>query len=216
MKKQLLIASLLAVATSFSAFGQGFINDSAGAGTVKNGVTGLNQAGTEAILFAPVGTSDPLGAGMAQSGLTTATKPWSTVTGMLTSGWTLGKISGVEADGTVSGAAFGGGSFAFGAGTVQIDGWSSINESVVVIAWYGAQTTLSTAATANDMFGWSTAFTVVSGASSTDPNGTVNFSGQTTPISPFGVALAPVPEPTTLALAGLGGAALLAIRRRKA
>jgi len=28
--------------------------------------------------------------------------------------------------------------------------------------------------------------------------------------------LAPVPEPTTLALAGLGGAALLALRRKKA
>jgi hypothetical protein len=216
MKKQLLIVSLLAVATSFNAFSQGFVNDSAGANTVKNGVTGANQAGTEAILFAPVGTSDPLGAGMATSGLTTATKPWSTVTGMLSSGWTLGKISGVEADGTISGAAFGGGSFAYGAGTVQIDGWSSINESVVVIGWFGASTTLSSAASTLSPFGWSTAFTVVSGASSTDPNGTVNFSGQTTPISAFGMAPAVVPEPTTLALAGLGGAALLAFRRRKA
>jgi hypothetical protein len=36
----------------------------------------------------------------------------------------------------------------------------------------------------------------------------------TTPLSPFTVS--PVPEPTTLALAGLGGAALLALRRKKA
>jgi hypothetical protein len=214
MKKQILIASILVVAGALTSFGQGFINFSAGANTVKNGVTGANSAGTVAILFAPVGTSDPLGAGMATSGLTQATKTWANVTAMLSSGWTLGATNTIEADGQISGAAFGGGSFAFNnGGTVHIDGWAATSESVVVIAWFGSATTLSAAASAQSPLGWSTAFTYLSGANSSDPNGTISFSNQGAPITPFGVA--PVPEPGTIALAGLGGIALLALRRKK-
>jgi hypothetical protein len=61
--------------------------------------------------------------------------------------------------------------------------------------------------------GWSNPFLQAVGTSSGDPNdnGTENGSGG---MNSFGVA--PVPEPTTLALAGLGGLSMLFLRRRKA
>lgn len=64
-------------------------------------------------------------------------------------------------------------------------------------------------------FGYSDDFVYEIGANAGDGNGTTsqNASG----MNQFGVAVvAPVPEPTTLALAGLGGLSMLFLRRRKA
>jgi hypothetical protein len=221
MKKQLITASLLFAFASFSAYSQGNVNFSAGSGTAKNAVTGGNSAGTVAFFFAPVGTVSALGNGMATSGLTEASHTWSDVLALMGSGWTLGKTGGAEVDGIISGSAFGGGSFAYDSGTsFAVDNWAAgTSQSVVVIAWYGAYANLADAAANNADLGWSSAFTYMSGANASDPNGTVNFSNQTQPITSFGIAPAPVvvPEPGTLALAGLGGfGMLMAFRRKKA
>jgi len=215
MKKHL-IATLLAIGISYSAFSQGYVTFTGGANAIKNGVTGANTVGNLSFLFAPVGTVSGLGNGMATSGLITAAKTWADVQNMLTSGWTIGSVSSVQAVGTVSGAAFGGGSFTYNGGAnFHVDGWTATQESVVCVAWFGGYANIAAAAAANASLGWSTPFTVTSGASASDPAGTVNFTTAPNSMAAFGVAPVVVPEPGTMALAALGGAALLLFRRRK-
>lgn len=217
MKKQLLIITCLATMVSFSAFSQGYITFTAGANTVKNGVTGANQVGSVAFLFAPVGTADTLGSGTPTSGLEVATKTWADVMALMSGGWTVGSVSGAQAVGTISGAAFGGGSFSYNGGaSFAVDNWTAgTSQSVIAIGWYGNYVDIASAAAGNADLGWSSAFTYASGANASDPNGTIGFTGQASPITAFGIAPIPVPEPGTMALAALGGASLLLFRRRK-
>lgn len=113
--------------------------------------------------------------------------------------------------------------FAFGAGgdgdagnfagyffgpSVTIPGYASGPVTFKVEAYSGA--TYATSTGANIWRGQSAAFTMASIATGTAPPS--DFVG----LNPFTVSLTPVPEPTTLALAGLGGLALLAFRRKQA
>ncbi|HEY4963705.1 MAG TPA: PEP-CTERM sorting domain-containing protein [Candidatus Saccharimonadales bacterium] len=85
--------------------------------------------------------------------------------------------------------------------------------SIFVIGWSSLYANPFLAAAANSVVGWSSVFSYAyTPGPIPGPAGTPgNFSGL---LTPFGVGTA-VPEPTTLALAGLGAASLLIFRRRK-
>jgi hypothetical protein len=213
MKKQLIAISLLAGVVSFSALGQGYITFGGNKNAVFNGPTataGLGANGFVSFLWAPLGTVDPLGAGLSTSATGTGGVSWSTINTMTTSGgWTIGKDVGqgnAQAVGTVNASGLAIGGFVYNAAapfqvTGTTGGTSYLFIALAYNGTYGSSANL----------GWSSAFTYPTGASSSDPNGTVNFSGNLMPA--FGVA--PIPEPGTIALAGLGGIALLALRRKK-
>ena len=92
------------------------------------------------------------------------------------------------------------------------------NVEVEIVGWAGTATTFAQAVADNDLVGWS-------GAKGLGPLGWL----QATAVAPngtpptttaanggfSGLVLQQVPEPTTLALGGLGAAALLMFRRRK-
>lgn len=84
---------------------------------------------------------------------------------------------------------------------------------MIEIAWNASATLGSGADTFDNVadLGWSNPFAQLVGSGSSDPNDNAT---QSSHMNAFGVA--PVPEPTTLALAGLGGLSMLFLRRRKA
>lgn len=83
--------------------------------------------------------------------------------------------------------------------------------SMYVIAWNDAYSTVSAAAQAGAPIGWSGEINYTLGTS-TSPGAPLGAAG-----SGFDVDdIAATPEPTTLALAGLGGLSMLFLRRRKA
>ena len=222
MKKQIaLLATLMAVG-SLSAFGQGFVAFSSGAAIVYNeyttpgvGVT-LNSSGIDAtFLWAATTTVDPLGAGQASTGVTSAPgSAWTTVENMISSGgWTVAQnfSTSTEADNapisTVGGLNYNANNSFDLAG---ITGGSVYQ--IVVIAWANVGNTIVNLSQAEQggTVGWSSSFDYTSGASSSSPVNQMSSEG----LGKFGVA--PIPEPTTLALAGLGGLSMLFLRRRKA
>jgi hypothetical protein len=81
----------------------------------------------------------------------------------------------------------------------------------VITAWTGSANSMDAALAANSLVEVSSKFTTATGNPTTIPPGTP------VPLSDSfgGLDLMPVPEPSSLALAGLGAATLLALRRRK-
>jgi hypothetical protein len=211
MKKQLAIISLLAAVASFSAFGQGFISFAGAKNSVWNGPTttsGLGASSGTTFLWSTNGAPDPLGAGLSTSA-TGAPFGWNTITAMTTTGGWKAAVdvgTGAAAIGAINPSGLAVGGIAYNGGApFQLQGTvGGTTYEIVALAWNGTYGTSSN-------LGWSSSFLYATGASGTDPAGTVTFNQNGMPN--FGVA--PVPEPTTIALAGLGGLALLAFRRKK-
>jgi len=244
MKKQIALLATIIAASGFSAFGQDWVNlGTANANWVYDefttpgvGVYAGNNDVNVTILWAATGTSDQLpsvgtafglknGAAsnqVATNGVTSvgSANPVATITTMLASGWSIatnmssgagsaatGLVSTpTELVGTKSGAITpydGGNDFELLGGT----GVSSSSIEMILLAWNGSASSYTTASA----LGWSNPFTDQVGSSSSDPAGGTQQSGLL--LNQFGVAN--VPEPTTLALAGLGGLSMLFLRRRK-
>jgi hypothetical protein len=184
------------------------------------------------ILFAPVGTTDPLssvgiqfglagGAANSQvatNGVTSVGAPRNTLAAMLSGGgWqAVTNESGASlAVGTLVGSGKTAGTFSYNGGAAfQFNGGSATADvayEMIVLAWDSTDTSFSSAAD----LGWSNPFTYTTGSVATDGNATTDENVD--PLNQFGVAqVGSVPEPTTLALAGLGGLSMLFLRRRKA
>lgn len=233
MKKLIAILATAIGVVGFSACGQDWVTvaDSAGNYVVWDGFT---TPGTEKVagagdvtidvLWALGGTADPLGAASPTNGTSSASAE-ATITSMLASGWTLAQNydsgAGTAALGTVS-TTTGGTQGAKGGSVVAYNGGNpfEINQSatgpsggtieLLYVAMNGGASSYATASA----LGWSSLYNEPIGLTASDPNAT-------TPQT-FGVAngnaigVNPVPEPATLALAGLGGLATLMLRRRKA
>jgi len=95
------------------------------------------------------------------------------------------------------------------AATFPVQNTGANSYTVYVIAWSNAYATPAAAQAANSAVGWSNPFTYAAVSSIGTP-----LSFAASGMLPFGV-ITSVPEPTTMALVGLGGLAVLAFRRRK-
>jgi hypothetical protein len=164
---------------------------------------------TATFLWASVGTSDPLGAGVGTNGVAYTGGAWSTISSMLSSGWTVAKDTGTGAEADVavatSGSLKGGLDYNNGVAFQLANSTGGDTYEMLVIGWdnLGGASTLEQAMTASVILGWSGSFYYATGATAGSAVDTFSQSGE----APFGVGT--IPEPTTLALAGLGGLSLL-------
>lgn len=233
MKITAVVTAWLA-AGAFSAFGQAYVSFVTPGKYVYDEFT---MPGTDvpapgnvdvAFLWAAVGTTDPLGAGIPTTGSNSGgagAGSTGLISQMLGSGWTEGYNynggSPIEAVTAVvdNGPAVGG--IAYNDATYfQLNGTTPGDAyEIVVVGWDNEGETvnsLSTALTDGGALGWSGSFTYQTGAAYTDPVPTFDFAGMT----PFGVAAVPggtdpVPEPTSLALGGLAGLSMFFFLRRR-
>jgi len=237
MKKQIALLATLIAASGFTAFGQDWLELSTTgtkyvwdeSTTPGVGVTAAAGEYDVAFLWAPVGTADQLssvgtefaqnnGAAsdqVATNGVTSTGAGIAAIQSMLSSGWSIGEyfggtsnvVSTTAAKGAISPTSV----FELNGGT----GVSGSDIEMVFIAFNTSDTALATGAGASGLssvtaLGWSNPFSQNVGSGSADPQAT------TGELSVNGFGVAPVPEPTTLALAGLGGLSMLFLRRRKA
>jgi len=160
----------------------------------------------------------------------------STATNPLTGGWTLATSGGIpvmSTNGPIPGGLFGSG----GAAGVAIDGWAlptdglyaSSGREYFMIAGWSTSLGLTWSAVSSELadnfmdvtapgfFGVSTIGNgYAGGTNSLSPQSLFNANGATqVPASTFTLYEIAIPEPTTMALAGVGGLSLLLFRRRK-
>lgn len=214
MKK--LIAIVAVAVTGFASFGQGFFT-----------FTGATRGVWDCFSTTPVspklaadmnvgflwGTGSAAISAIANSiatnntaGISSTAQAWTAIT--TDPNYTIAFNSGT---GTQAVAAnVGNGSWSYnGAGTFGVTGTSASTYNIIVFAWSSAYATAALAAAAGSPVGWSAPFSYTATASIGTP-----LSMTSSGLLPFGVTTV-VPEPTTIALAGLGGLALLALRRKK-
>jgi hypothetical protein len=222
MKKIIAISMLTVSLAATSAFAQGYFTFQTGKsqawdGFTTSGVSTLGatvdtsflwEAGTVAspmpIAQSPItGTSQTTAASVGY----TAAQAWNAI---LTGGFTIAQNAG-NANATVVQLTAANGGIAYNGGvSFGVTGTSpSTTYSLFLISWNSAFATPQLAAAAGAAVGWSSVFQQASLTSiGTGPN----FTG----LAPqFGTFIPAVPEPATIALAGLGGLSLLALRRKK-
>lgn len=237
MKKLIAILATAIAAVGFSACAQDWITFETANTTIwdnfgGNGSTtpALDPAGSSTIdavlLFSTTDAADQLASvgssfGLRGSGValdqvaTNATSvgganPEAALASMLSSGWSVAGVMGAGSNAVATSSAGGKGAAVFNGGNpFQVGGVTGASGSTIeeIVVAYNSSASSWATATA---LGWSNPFNNIVGTASTDPNATQSESSA----NQFGVA--PVPEPATLALAGLGGLSMLFLRRRKA
>jgi hypothetical protein len=226
MKIKIAIIATLIATSGMNIFGQGYVTFNGSTSSLWNEFTtpGLGVRGNAninvAFLWAPVGTADLLPAvgsqfstrggaavnQVATNGVDSIATGLSSLQAMLSGGWQFASNGTSLASITIGSAAN------FSYGQFQLAGSSAGTAySIVVIGWDSASGLTAILNGSIAAIGWSNPFNYTTGASTLDPNGQTLFTGAG--MNQFGVA--PVPEPTTLALAGLGAASMLIFRRRK-
>jgi hypothetical protein len=212
MKK--LVSTLAISAVAASAFAQGTINVANNAGTVvqqwasasDHSLSSVAANGGKVQFFAaPDGTPFTALGTYSATGFVTAYGTVSAWMGANT-GWTAYQVGNIA---PVAGR--------FSAGVATVSPLAAGGKIEYVLAgWTGASATLDAAIAAGANVGQSPLFTGVgTGNPTTIPPGTP--SGLTDTFTAGALVLAPTatPEPSTFALAGLGAAAMLILRRRK-
>jgi len=236
MKKLIAILATAIAAVGFSACAQDWITFETGGTEIWDNASGtpnFDAAGAgnidAVLLWAPTGTADLLtsvgtefgqraGAALDQVG-TNATSvasanPEQALASMLSSGWSIAKDVNNAGSNAVANSGTGTlkGQVIYNGGTPfevsGVTGTSGSDVEEIILAYNGSAGSWTTATA----LGWSNPFQNSVGTSAGDPNATSTQAN--TIANQF--AIAPVPEPATLALAGLGGLSMLFLRRRKA
>jgi hypothetical protein len=224
--KKIIAISLVAVSfAATSAFGQGYFQFTSGKsqaydGFTTPGVSVLGPTVNVAFLWAAAATTPAVDAFATRSLPTgnnttttayTAAQAW---TAILTGPFTLAHNSADSSLVTALTSATGVVSYNGGGGFGVLGTTDSIAYTIYEISWSSAYATPALAAAANgglgSAVGWS-APVQYTPVTQTNP-GIIPFTGL---FPSFGTFLPIVPEPTTLALAALGGASLLLFRRKK-
>ena len=220
MKKTLFTIAAVAVLGACSSFAQGYINFAASGKAVWDDFSTLGQGNyngattTETFLWtASTNTPPTLGWSVGTAtNATSASVTWAQVEAAVTAGWNIatnaGNTTSFTGVTTTSGVQKGG----IGAGIAQIAGLPTSGlVDVVVIAWNTTAGSSFLSAEGSADLGVSAPIdNYAVGATSTSPMSSFTADG----MAGFGVA--PAPEPSTIALAGLGVSALVAFRRRNA
>jgi hypothetical protein len=199
MKKYL--STLAVVALAASAFAQGTVN------FANNGTTLVTASGTPIaanggfaqLLWAPAGsTSTPYTQGNPADWFA-ANTAWTALTAAQ---------GGIDNIGPVAGR--------FTGNTVTVPtATAGATIEAIVAAWTGNYADLNAAFQGGASIGYSSRFSIATGNPTTIPPGTaasITGAGQFTGLNALPTTV--IPEPSTLALAGLGVAALLVLRRR--
>jgi hypothetical protein len=200
MKKYLCMLAVVGLASS--AFAQGTFTFASGSALVKAGPDAASAAavpkdgGFVQLFWAPAGTAlTGWTSGQTIAQWLTANPGWAQTDAKVINGPVAGRFNAQTLNVPVTPAG------------APID--------AVVAAWTGNSGSFDAAVTASANVGWSGKFAV----DTADPGNPLDLPGST--IGAFqGITALPVggtviPEPSTLTLAGLGAAALLAFRRRK-
>ena len=232
MKKIMSISLLAATLAATSAFGQGYLTINTSNGQVFNGLGATSIAGNTALnwglYWAPAATANPMFSTAssttgnstttsAQAGYTAASQ-WTALSGSLFQlafdpNNNQSVIDNVQNGGAV--VYWTQDPFSPGQG-FAVQGTGASSYAFLEVAWSAAYSTPGAAATAGGAIGWS--YVSSFGPLPTDPSAPA--AGNQPTFASYGVfapTTAPVPEPSTLALAGLGGfGMLMAMRRKKA
>lgn len=218
MKKQIIITAL-AIATSLSAFAQGYVS--------------FASTKAQGVWFAPNATNSGSAAGLgnaaitvgflwANSGTPLVGSTGTPTTNNVPADWTpiltdpnfhFGFNNNTAALATQplnnSGLAQGGWSYNGGVSFPVTGTTAGSTIEILAVAWSSQYSTPQAAAAGGSFLGWSSLFNYATGPTSGSAVSSFALSG----MPAFGVQ--PVPEPATFALAGLGAAAMLILRRRK-
>jgi hypothetical protein len=225
MKKIIALSTLAVSLAASSVFGQGWMQLSSGFSQALDGFTTPGTVARDslinvALLWAPSGTANPLPLANSPTAApySAALSDWAAIptgAGTAVNGFNLATDAG--GDGNTAGTVIqvqttSRGVVAYNSSlSFDVTG-TTVGESValMLVGWNSAYATPAAAQAANSAFGWSflSSYTMFSQTDNTIFSPT---------IANFGVfPLATIPEPTTLALAGLGGLSLLFLRRKKA
>ena len=222
--KKILSLTLLVVSLAVpSAFGQGYFLFTTGKSQAWDGFTTPGTSAVSAnvkvaLLWAAANTANPFQvASTSTSGNSSTTvasagwdvtSAWSTINNN-SDAWTLAINNGNSTLAVASTIA--NGSITYNGGlSFGVTGTSpSTAYSLILVGWNGTYADPTAAATAGSAVGWSSVFQYNSVTTIGTPS---NMAAQGANFGVF-VPLA-VPEPGTIALAGLGGLSLLALRRR--
>lgn len=234
MKKILVIATMAATLSGLSAFGQGSFVFGSSAGWVWDNygpvgsVSPVRNAGQKVSFLIGTGlggiqgvknnvetNASTLGANQSWA-LSNTDAAWAALLGDANNPFAVNNGTSGPA-GLVIGTTTATGGIAYNGGAgFFIDGTSSSGGSIQVriVAWDGQYATPAAAAAAHSAVGWGAAFTYNYGGTTGTPGNFSTQAGSGNGAARVGV-YAPVPEPGTFALAGLGIASMLIARRRK-